>query len=159
MHAKLLQLCLTVTVWTVPHQAPLSMGFSRQEHWSGLPCLPPGDLPDPKIKPVSLISPALAGGFFTSSATWEAQIQADKRPKPTPRERYTQSHPQLGNNKGLHGITPIFRLTVTPTPGQHQRAYTVSHQYPESQSHPHLDNTKGFTRYHTNIHSHSHTHT
>ena len=72
MHAKLLQLCLTVTVWTVPHQAPLSMGFSRQEHWSGLPCLPPGDLPDSGIKLTSLISPALAGGFFTTTITWEA---------------------------------------------------------------------------------------
>ena len=52
--------------------APLSMGFSRQEYWSGLPCPPPGDLPDPEIEPVSLMSPALAGGFFTTSATWEA---------------------------------------------------------------------------------------
>ena len=48
------------------------MGFSRQEYWSGLPCPPRGDLPDPGIKPVSLMSPALAGGFFTTSATWEA---------------------------------------------------------------------------------------
>ena len=47
------------------------MGFSRQEHWSGWPCPPPGDLPDPGIEPVSLKSPALAGGFFTTSATWE----------------------------------------------------------------------------------------
>ena len=46
--------------------APLSMGFSRQESWSGLPFLPPGDLPDPGIKPVSPVSPALAGGFFTT---------------------------------------------------------------------------------------------
>ena len=49
----------------------LSMGFSRQEYWSGLPCLPPGDLLKPGIKPVS---PALAGGFFTTSATWEPQL-------------------------------------------------------------------------------------
>ena len=47
-------------------------GFSRQEHWSGLPCPPPGDLPHPGIKPVSLRSPALVGDFFTTSATWEA---------------------------------------------------------------------------------------
>ena len=60
------------TPWTVPHQAPLSMGFSRQEYWSGLPFPPPGDLPDPGIEPRSLMSPALAGGFFTTSATWEA---------------------------------------------------------------------------------------
>ena len=53
-------------------QAPLSMGFSRQRYWSGLPCLPPGHLPDPGIKPTSLKSPALAGGFFTTSTTWEA---------------------------------------------------------------------------------------
>ena len=49
------------TPWTVAHQAPLSMGFSRQEYWSGLPWPPPGDLPDPGIE---LTSPALAGGFF-----------------------------------------------------------------------------------------------
>ena len=55
----------------VARQAPLSMGFPRQEYWSGLPCPPPGDLPDPGIKPASLVSPALAGGFFTTSAPWE----------------------------------------------------------------------------------------
>ena len=47
-------------------QAPLSMGFSWHRHWSGLPFPPPGDLPDPGIKPVSFVSPALTGGFFTS---------------------------------------------------------------------------------------------
>jgi len=49
------------------------MVFSRQEYWSGLPCSPPGDLPDPGIKPASLTSPVLAGGFFTTSVTWETQ--------------------------------------------------------------------------------------
>ena len=63
---------LFATLWTIAHQAPLSMGFSRQEYWSGLSCSPPGDLPNPGIKPASLMSPALAGGFFTTSATWEA---------------------------------------------------------------------------------------
>ena len=48
------------------------MVFSRQEYWCGLPCPPPGDLPDPGIKPVPPMSSALAGGFFTTSATWEA---------------------------------------------------------------------------------------
>ena len=57
--------------WTVAHQAAPSMGFLRQEYWSGLPFPTPGDLPDPGIKPVSLASPALAGGFFTTSTTWE----------------------------------------------------------------------------------------
>ena len=64
---------LFATLWTVACQAPLSMGFPRQEYWSGLPFPPPGDLPDPGIKPTSLISPTLAGGFFTTGATWEAQ--------------------------------------------------------------------------------------
>ena len=61
-----------VTPWTVAHQAPLSMGSSGQEYWSGLPCPLPGDLPDPGIEPATLLSPALAGKFFTTSATWEA---------------------------------------------------------------------------------------
>ena len=56
-----------VTPWTVDHQAPLSMEFSRQEYWSGLPLPAPGDLPGPGIKPVSLVSPALRGGFFTTA--------------------------------------------------------------------------------------------
>ena len=54
------------TPWTVPHQAPLSMGFPRQEYWSGLPFLPPGDLPDPGNEPMS---PGLAGRFFTTEPT------------------------------------------------------------------------------------------
>ena len=69
---------LFVTLWTVPHQVPLSMGFSRQEYWSGLPSLPPGDLPDPGIKPVSLTSPALVGEFFTTSATFLTATQIQR---------------------------------------------------------------------------------
>ena len=60
---------LGVTLWTVASQAPLSMGFSRQEYWSGSPHPPPGDLPDSRIEPASLSSPALQGGFFTTSAS------------------------------------------------------------------------------------------
>ena len=60
------------TLWTGAHQALLSMGVSRQEYWSGLPCLPPGDLPNWRIESMSLTSPTLAGGFFNTSATWEA---------------------------------------------------------------------------------------
>ena len=58
--------------WTVAHRAPLSIGCSRQEYWSGLPFPPPGALPHPGIKPTFLSSPAWAGGFFTMIATWEA---------------------------------------------------------------------------------------
>ena len=72
IHAKLLCFScvrLFTTPCTVAHQAPLSLGFSGQEHQSGLPCPPPGDLPDSGIEPVFLMSPALAGRFFTTSAT------------------------------------------------------------------------------------------
>ena len=65
---------LYVTLWTGAHQAPLSVGFSRQEYWSELVRPPPGDLPNPGIKGASLMSPALAGGLFTTSATWEAVL-------------------------------------------------------------------------------------
>ena len=59
---------------TVACQAPLSMGFFRQEYWSGLPFPFPGDLPDRGIESTTLTSPALADGFFTTSATWEAPM-------------------------------------------------------------------------------------
>ena len=71
--SEVAQSCLTLCdPCTAAHQAPLSMGFSRQEYWSGLPFSPPGDLPDPRIKPTS---PALAVGFFTTSSVWEVLIQ------------------------------------------------------------------------------------
>ena len=61
------------TLWTtVARQAPLSVEFSRQEYWTGFP---PGDLLDLEIKPMSLMSPAFAGGFFTTGATWEAHLK------------------------------------------------------------------------------------
>ena len=63
---------LFVMLWTVALQAPLSMEFFRQEYWSGLPCPLPGDLPNPGIEPTSLMSRALAGKFFTISATYKA---------------------------------------------------------------------------------------
>ena len=59
------------TLRTVAHQAPLSMGFSRQEYWSGLPCPPPGDLPDQGIEPESACISCITGRFFTHWATWE----------------------------------------------------------------------------------------
>ena len=74
MKAKSLSgVCLFATPWTVDYQASLSMELSRQEYWSGLPFPPPWDLPDPGIKTTSPTSPGLAGGFFTTSGTWEAR--------------------------------------------------------------------------------------
>ena len=61
----------SVTLWTVAYQAPLSMGFFRQEYWSGLPFLPPGDLPDPGIEPLPL---ALASCSFTTEPLEEHSL-------------------------------------------------------------------------------------
>ena len=74
-HAKSLQSCPTLCN-PMDHacQPPLSIGLSRQEYWGVLPCPSPGDLPDPVIEPRSLMSSALDGGFFTTSATWEAPV-------------------------------------------------------------------------------------
>ena len=83
----------SATLWTVARQAPLSMGFSRQEYWNGLPWLPPGDFPYPGIKPTSLTPPALPGRFFITTSTWK-----------TPRERLTDS----------------FLVTYVSSPSEHQ---------------------------------------
>ena len=73
MHVKSLDCVqLFATPWTVACQVSLSMGFSRQESGTGLPCPPPGDLLHPGMKPRSLTSPALAGRLFITSITWEA---------------------------------------------------------------------------------------
>ena len=73
-----------VTLWIVVHQAPLSMGFSRQEYWSGLSCPPPGDHPNSRTEPAFLMSSALAGGFFTTSAP--------RKPMESPGELRSQDH-------------------------------------------------------------------
>ena len=75
MHAKSLQSSLTATLWTVVHQAPLSIGFPRQEYWRGLPSPSSGDFPDPGIETASLSEiPCMAGRLFTTSATWHALL-------------------------------------------------------------------------------------
>ena len=74
MRVKSPQSCLTICdpMDCIAHQAPLSMGFSKQDYWGGLSCPPPGDLPHPGIEPTSLMSAALADGFFTTRAAWKA---------------------------------------------------------------------------------------
>ena len=76
MHAKSFQSCLTLCKPMDCSPPGSSVVFSRQEYCSGLPCLPPGDLPNPGIEPTSLIVPALAGRFFIASASWEALCRA-----------------------------------------------------------------------------------
>ena len=88
------------------------MGFSRQKYWSGLPFPPPEDLPNPGIKPASLMSPAWAGGFFTTSATWEAQRKKRMNVKP-----YDPAIPLLGihieeTRSERDTCTPMFITAV-----------------------------------------------
>ena len=66
------------TPWTVALQAPLSMGFSRQEYWSGVPFPSPGDLPDPEAEPESLKSPALASGFFNTAPSGKLTAELNR---------------------------------------------------------------------------------
>ena len=106
MHFSCVQ--LFVTPWTIARQAPLSMGFSRHEYWNGLPFPSPGDLPDPGIKPASLTSPALAGRFFTTSATWEAEVCS---------MRQSQRPDQV---QGEGSQTPLLDRRHTLKPPQHK---------------------------------------
>ena len=107
---------LFVTPWTVAYQVPLSMGFSRQKYWSGLPCPPPGDLPNPGTKPTSLMSPSLAGGFFTTSSTWGV-LQKHKDGEIGPEDVLlkvitdTQTHPVIPSEHlayCTHGIKKVL---------------------------------------------------
>ena len=82
---------LCVTLWTVAHQAPLSMGFSRQESWSGLLFPSPGNLPNPRIEPASLRFPALAGRFFSTSATWASLVAQLVKNPPAVWENWVRS--------------------------------------------------------------------
>ena len=100
------------TLWTVTCQTPLSMGFSKQEYRSGLPCPPPpGDLPNPGIKPMSLTPPQLAGRFFTTNATWEAlpglkhQLFTQDFPSPfnSSKRQYYYTHFSEGRTSAWRG--------------------------------------------------------
>ena len=138
---------LFMTLSNVALQAPRSMGFLRQEYWSGLPFPSPGNLPDPGIEPASLISPALAGRLFTASATWEIpgrpirsdQIRSVAQSCPTlcdPMNRRTPGllvHHQLPEFTQTHvhrvsdAIQPSHPLSSSsppaPNPSQHQRLF------------------------------------
>ena len=89
------------------------MGFSRQEYWNGLPCPPPGNLPDPGIKLPSLMSPALAGGFFTTSATWEAHYSLNLLLLFLPHASFSR---ELATTSKSH-LTLGNCIHPTPTPG------------------------------------------
>ena len=93
---------LFATLWTVAFEVSLSMGFSRQEYWSGLPNPPPEDLPDPRIEPASLTSPALADGFFTTGATWEAHVYVYVCDKQCLEGEFVSQYSSLSSPLGLH---------------------------------------------------------
>ena len=97
MQPQLPHSCLTlVTLWTVAYQARLSMGFSRQEYRSALPCPPPGNLPNPETFPTpGLLHCRIAGGFFTYRATWEAQQLKPGQLGLVPREESDLTDPTL----------------------------------------------------------------
>ena len=84
------------TPWTVAHQAHLSMEFSRQEYWNGLPFPSPLDLLDPRIKPTSLVSHALAGGFLTTTLSGHIRVSL-----------YPQGTEYLQNKKFLCVFSPV----------------------------------------------------
>ena len=101
---------LFATPWTVPRQAPLSMGFSRQEYWTGLPFPSPGHLPNPGIESASLASSELAGRLY-SSATWEAETRVRSLGRKIPWRRAWQSSPvflpgESHGQRSLVGYSP-----------------------------------------------------
>ena len=92
------------TLWTVACQAPLYMEILQAEYWNGLPCPPPGHLPNLKMEPTSLMSPELAGVYFTTSATWEALIQDTRiHYKGRDRKEYVTCYPKFHGTKGKKG--------------------------------------------------------
>ena len=101
MLSRFIHVQLFATPWTVAHQAALSVGFSRQEFWSGLPCPLPGDLPDPGIDPASLTSPALVGGFFTTS---KAPERRQRWPLASQKQSLTKKQIRQHLNLGLSDL-------------------------------------------------------
>ena len=108
---KLLQSChLFEALWAVACQAPLSMGFSRKEYWSGLPFSPPGDRPDTGIEPTSPVSPALAGGFSVTSTTWEARLTT-----PLPKLRHFADPTCFYQQEKSYKIVLFIKQECSPT--------------------------------------------
>ena len=105
---------LFVTLWTVARQAPLSLGFSRQEYWSGLPPPPPGDFQDPGIESKSLMSPALAGGFFGWINNKVLSVEH--------RELYSISYDKLEAEKAMapHSSSLAWKIPWVEEPGRLQ---------------------------------------
>ena len=138
------------------------MGFLKQKYWSGLPCSAPGDLPNPGIKPVSLISPALAGGLFIISTTWEAlQLTTSiyNWVKAVPLINYISEHSKvafliktrseinsntwlnLKRNSITHSLPIAIYLLIFHTP------LSYSLPFPHSLSHPYTEHSENLIRH------------
>ena len=131
----------SVTPQIVAHQASLSMGFSRPEYWSGLSWPPPAALPHPAIQLASLMSPKFTGGFFTTSATWEARgVVGSDSEGPCPCPGSSELSSQLGLVLGLIGpvqqeswwATEESPIRVDPPLG----ITLIPNQTPQSNFHP-----------------------
>ena len=118
----LTHVCLFATPRTVGHQAPLSLEFSRQEHWTGLLLPPLGDLPDPEIEPLCLVSPALSGRFFTTG---------DRR-STKQMDRFQQEALKLSFL--LHWSTHRLE-TVSPSSGRSSASLGLYHHHLHQQQH------------------------
>ena len=101
---------LFATLWTMICQAPLSMDFSRQEHWNGLPCPSARDVPDSGMEPwvQSLASPALANRFFTTSTTWEAEKRECRENINTKQLGYRELVPKDGGRRDVQSWRQTF---------------------------------------------------
>ena len=112
----------------------MPMGFSRQEYWRGLPCPPPGDLSNPGIEPRSLMSPALIGGFFTISATWEALLYIHTN---SPPGGCTQIHRSCARHtsSSLHAQPHAMACLVCPHGRQPSAGWTHTARHRCAQMH------------------------
>ena len=120
VHAKSLQSCVTLCdPKDCSPPGSSGHGFSRKEYWSGMSCPPPGDLPNPGIEPTSLMSPALAGGFFTTSATWKALEFVSVQ----------FSHSVVSDSLRPHESQHARPPCPSPTPGVHSDSLPSSQWY------------------------------
>ena len=137
---------LFVTPWTEAIQGPLSVEFSRQEYWSRLPFPPPQDLPNPAIKPVSLVSYALAGGFFTTMSCGKPSVQIlypfharsswhlfrDTRRAKKAAVSFSHTSPQVRksyNNDSFSGFLTFFKVRLKKKKSSYQQHLLVQFVY------------------------------
>ena len=103
---------LFATLWTIAQQTPLSMGFSRQEYWSGLPYPPSADFPDPGIEPMSFMSPELADVFFTIGTTWKPKHAHAKQAQMPHLRSVTIVRLHLTDNRTFSLLSELYKKLI-----------------------------------------------